>query len=208
VQRLWAGILSIVLLTAGCGALIHPTVTHTTSPRSSPDAIGSPLKIVPLLVIGDSITVGARDVGLLPGVLEVGGWNAEIVAEVGVGTPWALQQIEPRVAVPRVVLVELGSNPGPFIDDFESEVHQLIDALVARGARRIIWIPPEARDPTRYAEKDAAIARAASSRLIVSTWPARLEQNPQWFGDELHLTEEGYRALAEFMRQELQPLHG
>jgi lysophospholipase L1-like esterase len=200
--------LAMVWLGTGCGTLIHPTVTHTTTPSSSPDAVSSPLKIVPLLVIGDSITVGARDIGLLPGLLDLGGWNAEIVAEVGVGTPWALQQVEPRVSVPRVVLVELGSNPGPGLDDFESEVHQLIDALVARGARRIIWIPPEGRDPTRYADKDAAIARAASSRLIVSTWPARLEQNPQWFGDELHLTEEGYRALAEFMRQELQPLHG
>jgi lysophospholipase L1-like esterase len=200
--------LAMVFLSTGCGSFIHPTVTHTIGPSSSPDAVSSPLKIVPLLVIGDSLTVGARDIGLLPGLLELGGWNAEIAAEVGVGTPWALQQVEPRVSVPRVVLVELGSNPGPGLDDFENEVHQLIDALVARGARRIIWIPPEARDPTRYADKDAAIARATSSRLIVSTWPARLEQNPQWFGDELHLTEEGYRALAEFMRQELQPLHG
>jgi lysophospholipase L1-like esterase len=201
--------LAIFLVTTGCGTLIHPSVqSSTTRPSASPDTASSPLKIVPLLVIGDSITVGARDIGLLPGLLELGGWNAEIVAEVGVGTPWALQQVEPRVSVPRVVLIELGSNPGPGLDGFESEVHQLIDALVARGARRIIWIPPEGRDPTRYADKDAAIARAAGSRLIVSTWPARLEQNPQWFGDELHLTEEGYRALAEFIRQELQPLHG
>jgi lysophospholipase L1-like esterase len=200
--------LALVFLSTGCGSLIHPTVKASTSPNVSPDAVSSPLKIVPLLVIGDSLTVGARDIGLLPGLLELGGWNAEIVAEVGVGTPWALQQVEPRVSVPRVVLIELGSNPGPGLDDFENEVHQLIDALVARGARRIIWIPPEARDPTRYSEKDAAIARAASSRLIVSTWPAQLQQNPQWFGDELHLTEEGYRALAEFMRDELRPLHG
>jgi lysophospholipase L1-like esterase len=200
--------LAMVLLSTGCGTLIHPTTQHASRPRSSPDAVASPLTIVPLLVLGDSITVGARDIGLLPGLLELSGWNAEIVAEVGVGTPWALQQIEPRVAVPRVVLVELGSNPGPLLDGFESEVHQLIDALVARGARHIIWISPEARDPTRYAEKDAVIARAASSRLIVSTWPAQLEQNPQWFGDELHLTEEGYRALAQFVRDELQPLHG
>jgi lysophospholipase L1-like esterase len=198
--------LAMFLFTTGCGALLHPTVQHTTSPSPSPDT--RPLKIVPLLVIGDSIAVGARDIGFLPGLLEINGWNAEIVAEVGVGTPWALQQVESRASVPRVVLVELGSNPGPFLDDFENEVHQLIAALIARGARHIIWIPPEARDPTRYAEKDAVIARAASNRLIVSTWPAKLEQNSQWFGDELHLTEEGYRALAAFIRDELQPLHG
>jgi hypothetical protein len=200
--------LAIVLLTTGCGSLIHPTVKGSMTPDASPDAVSSPLKIIPLLVIGDSLTVGARDIGLLPGLLETSGWNAEIVAEVGVGTPWALQQVEQRVVVPRIVLVELGSNPSPQLDDFENEVHQLIDSLIARGARHIVWIPPEARDPLRYEEKAAVIARAAGSSVQVSGWPAKLRQNPQWFGDELHLTEEGYRALAEFMREELQPLHG
>lgn len=166
------------------------------------------MKIAPLLVIGDSISVGARDIGGLQGQLGQSGWNTEIVAEVGMGVPWALQQVEPRPVVPRIVLVELGSNPGPGVGDFENEVHQLIDALVARGARHIIWIPPEARDPMRYAEKAAVIARAASGTVEVSNWPAKLEQNPQWFGDELHLTEEGYRELALFIRDELQPLHG
>jgi lysophospholipase L1-like esterase len=205
-RRLSAGLLAMFLMGTGCGAFIHPTVQRTSSRRPSPDA--RPLTIVPLLVIGDSITVGARDIGLLPGLLEIGGWNAEIDAEVGVGTTWALQQVESRASVPRVVLVELGSNPSPLLNDFENEVHQLIDALIARGARHIIWIPPEGRDPTRYAEKDAVIARAASSVVRVSSWPAKLEQNPQWFGDELHLTEAGYRALAEYMRAELEPLHG
>jgi lysophospholipase L1-like esterase len=158
--------------------------------------------------MGDSILVGARDIGGLEGLLEGSGWNAEIVAEIGQGVPWALQQIEPRVVVPRIVVVELGSNPSPLLYNFENEVHQLIDALVARGARHIIWIPPEARDPTRYSDKDAVIARAAGSTLLVSGWPAKLEQNPQWFGDELHLTEQGYRELATFLRDELQPLHG
>jgi lysophospholipase L1-like esterase len=174
--------LAIFLLTTGCGTLIHPTVRRTATPNPSPDT--RPLKIVPLLVIGDSITVGARDIGLLPGLLETSGWNAEIVAEVGVGTQWALQQVEQRQVVPRIVLVELGSNPSPLLDDFE------------------------ARDPTRYAEKDAVIARVAGNRVQVSAWPTKLQQNPQWFGDELHLTQEGYRALAEFMREELQQLHG
>jgi lysophospholipase L1-like esterase len=200
--------LAMFFLATACGSFIHPTVLGTASSSPSPGAVTSPFKIVPLLVIGDSITVGARDIGGLQGLLEGRGWNAEIVAEVGAGTPWALQQVEPRLVVPRVVLVEMGSNPSPQLDDFETEVHRLIDDLVARGARHIVWIPPEARDPLRYTEKAAAISRAASSRFIVSSWPARLEQNPQWFGDELHLTEEGYRALATFIRDELQPLHG
>jgi lysophospholipase L1-like esterase len=209
VRRLGAVVFALSITGTACGALGHPTVQRpSASPTPDATAVGSPFKIVPLLVIGDSISVGARDIGGLPGLLEGNGWIAEIVAEVGVGVPWALQQVEPRLVVPRIVLVELGSNPGPNVDDFENEVHQLIDALVARGARHIIWIPPEARDPTRYAEKAAVIARAAGSTVTVSGWPAKLEQNPQWFGDELHLTQEGYRELALFIRDELLPLHG
>jgi lysophospholipase L1-like esterase len=207
VQRLGAGLLALFLATTACGALGHPSVQRP-SDSPSPDTTALPFKIVPILVIGDSISVGARDIGGLQGLLEGNGWNAEIVAEVGMGVPWGLQQIEPRLTVPRIVVVELGSNPSPLLYDFENEVRRLIDALVARGARHIIWIPPEARDPTRYAEKAAVIARAASSHVHVSGWAAKLEQNPQWFGDELHLTEEGYRELATFIRDELQPLHG
>ena len=198
--------LAFLFLATACGALIRPTVHPAASISPSPDT--TPLRIVPLLVIGDSITVGARDAGNLRGLLDTRGWNTEIVAEVGQGVPWALQQVEPRLVVQRIVLVELGSNPGPGLGNFENEVRELIDALVARGAQQIVWIPPEARDPARYAEKAAVIARAASSHVIVSRWPATLEQNPQWFGDELHLTEEGYRQLATFVLGELQPLHG
>jgi lysophospholipase L1-like esterase len=209
VRRLGAGLLALFLLTTSCGAFGHPTVQHPST-GATPDktAVASPLKIVPVLVIGDSIMEGARDIGGLNGLLEGTGWNAEIVAEVGMGVPWGLRQVEPRLVVPRIVVVELGSNPSPLLYDFENEVHHLIDALVARGARDIIWIPPEARDPTRYADKAAVIARAASSRVHVSGWAAKLEQNAQWFGDELHLTEEGYRELALFIRDEIQPLHG
>ena len=52
-----------------------------------------------------------------------------------------------------------------------------------------------------YAEKDAVIARAVSSHVHVSGWAAKLEQNPQWFGADPHLTQEGYRELALFMTE-------
>src|SRR5207237_5384768 len=111
------------------GALGHPTVQRP-SDSPSPDTAASPFKIVPLLVLGDSLSVGARDIGGLQRLLEGNGWDAEILAEVGVGVPWALQQVEPRLVVPRIVLVELGSNPSPLLNDFENEVRRLIDALV------------------------------------------------------------------------------
>jgi len=201
-----AWLLAFIALTA-CGVSVFPTVHRSSSP--SPDA--SPTRsLVPrdIFIIGDSLMVGARDIGGLHGLLEESGWIPDIVSQVGAGLPWAMQQVEDRVSVPRVVLVEMGSNPGPGLGDFPNEIEHLLDALAARGARRIVWIPPVARDPTRYAERDDAIARAATGRFLVSRWPGLLEQNPQWFGGELHLTEEGYRQLALFIRDEMAPLHG
>ena len=75
----------------------------------------------------------ARDIGGLQGLLEQSGWNAEIVAQVGAGLPWAIQQVEPRLVVPRIVIVEMGTNPSPLLGNFENEVHQMIDDLVARN---------------------------------------------------------------------------
>ena len=209
-RRRAAGILSLLALTA-CGTLVRPAVRAHNTPSSTPSVDASPsVPLVPraLLVIGDSLMVGARDIGGLQMLLEQTGWVPEIVAEIGVGVPWAMQQIDPRLVVPRVVLVELGSNPGPGLGDFPNEVPRLIDALVARGARRIVWIPPEARDPTKYADRDNVIERAVSSSVSISQWPSQLQQNPQWFGGDLHLTEDGYKALALYIRDELVPIHG
>jgi hypothetical protein len=160
------------------------------------------------LLIGDSLMVGARDIGGLEGLLEETGWIPEVVAKVGAGVPWAMQQVDDRVSVPHIVLVEMGSNPGPGLGDFPNEVQRLIDALTAKGARRIVWIPPKARDPMKYNDRDAVIEQAASSRVLVSGWPKLLELNPQWFGGDLHLTEEGYKQLALYIRDEMAPLHG
>jgi len=200
--------LAMIFLSGACGTLFRPTVQRPPARVSpSPDAT-TPFRLVPVLILGDSITVGARDIGGLQGLLAGSGWNAEIVAEIGVGVPWAKQQVAPRLVVPQIVVLELGTNPSPLIDDFENDVHRLVDALVARGARHILWIQPEARDPMEYAEKDAVIARAVSSHVHVSGWAAKLEQNPQWFGADPHLTQEGYRELALFLTEELRPLHG
>jgi len=209
-MRLIAGMLAVIFFSGACGTAVRPTphtaiATVEPTPDTSPF---SPFNITPALIVGDSIMVGARDIGGLQGLLDRSGWNAEIVAQVGAGLPWAIQQVEPRLVVPRIVVIEMGSNPSPQLGDFENELRQMLGDLVARGARHIIWIPPEGRDPTRYEEKDAVIAAAASNLVHVSGWPKLLEMNPQWFGDELHLTEEGYHQLANFVYQELQPLHG
>src|SRR5439155_5382435 len=99
-----AGLLAFIFLGSACGTAIHPSTPHpdaaavATVEKPAPDALPfSPFHITPVLIIGDSIMVGAHDIGGLQGLLEESGWNAEIVAQVGAGLPWAIQQVEQRM---------------------------------------------------------------------------------------------------------------
>jgi len=160
----------------------------------------------PLFAIGDSILLGAVEHGNLGVELVGDGWDLETVAEVGRTVRWAIDQVRTRETVARYVVVVLGSNPGFSSAGFADDVLTLRDALVARGARRILWIPPRASDQSRYAEKDSILHQddQTDPRLVVPDWETVIDQNPQWLvGDGLHLTEEGYHALARFIREQL-----
>jgi lysophospholipase L1-like esterase len=158
----------------------------------------------PVLAIGDSIMVGANDHGHLGAILTLDGWELETIAENGRTVSWAIGEIEERDArVPRNVVVALGSNPGFSSDGFAEDVLALRDLLVTLGARRIVWLPPYHTDPNRYAEKIAVLAAAdeADRRIVVPNWGAVLDAHPEWVrGDGIHLTEDGYTAMAAFIR--------
>jgi hypothetical protein len=158
----------------------------------------------PVLAIGDSIMEGADRHGHLGAILRLDGWELETIAENGQPVSWAIREIENRVEqVPRVVVVALGSNPGFSSDGFAADVQELRDLLVQRGARRIVWLPPYHTDPERYAEKIDVLAAVdrADRRLVVPNWGSVLDANPDWVrGDGIHLIEDGYIALAVFIR--------
>jgi hypothetical protein len=152
----------------------------------------------PALILGDSIMRGAADIGRLGELLEDSGFEPEVVAEVSQTVPWGTEQIELRSSVPEVVVVGLGTNPGSDLRDFAQEVDSLVAALTSRGAVRIYWVPPVDADPERYSEKHHVLVE--DGRLIVVDWPAEAARHPEWFGtDGLHLTTEGYIALASFI---------
>ena len=160
----------------------------------------------PVFAIGDSILLGTVEHGNLGVELAGDGWDLDYQAETGRTVRWAIDQVRVRPTVPRFVVVVLGSNPGFSSAGFADDVLTLRDALVARGARRILWIPPRALDANRYAEKDQILRSddETDPRLVVPDWPAVLDQNQQWLvGDGLHLTEEGYHALALYIREQL-----
>jgi hypothetical protein len=182
-----------------------PLPGQAGAPTTAPTPPRSP-KGGPMLAIGDSILVGAVEHGSLGLKLTEDQWEPEVFAETGRSTRWAIDQVRARDKVPRFIVVVLGSNPGSSSGGFADEVQALRDALVARGARRILWIPPRDSDPGRYAEKDRILKEAdrADGRLVVPDWGAVLIQNPQYLGDDgIHLTDAGYDALATFIRDRI-----
>jgi lysophospholipase L1-like esterase len=160
----------------------------------------------PVLAIGDSILLGAVEHGGLGLKLAEDNWELETVAETGRTARWAIDQIRARESVPRYVIVVLGSNPGHSSAGFSDDVQTLRDALVARGARRVLWIPPHDVDSERYSEKVSILEEAdkADPRLFVPDWNAIADLHPEWSGgDGLHLTETGYTELASFIREQI-----
>ena len=202
-MRRTAAVVALVLVLGSCVGdaqrIETPLVDDpaTTSPQAARTPGGA------VLAIGDSIMVGADDHGHLDAILALDGWELETVAERGRSTRWAVDEIEDRVErVPRYVVVVLGSNPGFSSDGFSDDVEELRTMLIERGARRILWIPPYSNDPLRYSEKLAVLADAdrAERRMVVPPWGAVLDQHPEWLiSDGIHLTEDGYTALAAFI---------
>lgn len=160
----------------------------------------------PALAIGDSLLVGAIEHGNLANKLFEDSWTLETVAEEGRTARWAVDRVRELAAVPRYVVVVLGSNPGHSSAGFTDDVQSLRDALVARGARRIIWVPPHHANSDRYAEKIRILgeADAKDARLVVPDWAKILDESEGYVGsDGLHLTDAGYDALATFIQQML-----
>jgi hypothetical protein len=158
----------------------------------------------PLLVVGDSLTVGARLWGDLGDGLAADGWDAEVVAENGRDVRWGLAQVTARAAVPPIVVVGLGTNPGRAPDAFAADAGELVAQLVARGARTVVWWPPVPLVEDGRAARAAALRAAAGGPLVVPDWSARVTAHPEWLDvDGVHYTDAGYAGLTAFLRTQL-----
>lgn len=175
-----------------------PTGT-ATAPRGGEEPVADR---GPILVLGDSLTVGAVQEGDLESSLEARGWDHEIVGRVGESITWALDEVRGRRTVPEVVVVELGTNPGPHPEDFARDLDELVSELRQRGASLVVWIPPDDGDDPGRARRADAVRDATASGMEVADWPVVLDRHPEYLaGDGIHLTETGYRRLASFIAQ-------
>lgn len=97
------------------------------------------------------------------------------------------------------VVVEVGYNDSP--GRFAKEVEESIDALLAAGVQRILWVDLHEARP-QYGAMNGVLA-AASGRhpeLTIVDWNGYAAQGYGWFqSDQIHLTEAGGVELATLL---------
>lgn len=160
----------------------------------------------PLLVLGDSLCVGAERWGGFGERLRAEGWEPEVVCEVGEALGWGIDRVLERERVPATVAVALGTNPGPFETGFAADVATMRRQLRARGARDIVWMTFAEREGARYGTKNEVVRQLAEASplddLRLADWSPVAQANPAWFGsDGLHYTTEGKQAWADFLSE-------
>ncbi|MGH9138419.1 MAG: SGNH/GDSL hydrolase family protein [Acidimicrobiales bacterium] len=154
-----------------------------------------------VMVIGDSLTVGAGAEGGLDERLRAHGFDPAVVAVPGQDVSWGLDEVVARTSVPSLVIVELGTNPDANVAGFAEQVNALVAALRDHGAEHIAWLTPIHTVIRRYEDKiDVLEAAAAAGAIVVADWRAVVVDHPEWMSrDGIHYTTEGYEALARFL---------
>jgi hypothetical protein len=152
----------------------------------------------PLLIVGDSLCVGARDFGAnLTQTLRDIGWDPEYACQVGMPMSWGIDQVRARAAVPATVVVALGTNPGPTETDFAARLDTMRTELRSRGAQRIIWVDFTNRADAYATKNRELLVSAYVHGDFAVDWASQIRPNPQWFAlDGLHYTLDGQKAWA------------
>jgi hypothetical protein len=99
----------------------------------------------------------------------------------------------------KTVVVELGYNDAPAL--FPSEVEESIDALLAAGVRRILWVDLHEERP-QYTAMNGVLASASARHpeLTIVDWNGYAQSKYGWFqSDGIHLTADGGVGLATLL---------
>jgi hypothetical protein len=162
--------------------------------------LGPPVDRRPrVLVLGDSIMLGARD------QLErsLASWHVRFDAQVSRST-WPALAITRRLSPPAdVVVVELGANDGGSAAGFRMRVSEILANL--RHARLVVWLTVPGPSPT-YATWNRVIRSsvAAAPNGVVADWRGAAPADGL-AGDGLHLNPTGARAMAALIGRFLVP---
>ena len=160
-----------------------------------------------LLVIGDSVLLGAQDA--LVARLGATGWQVTPVLAESLHTYDAPALVDANAAaIGDVVVVGLGTNDGQTPGQFAGWIDDLMGHL--RTQRRVYWVNlPQFAEwvPAANAEIDAARTRWKNLRVI--DWGTRAATDPGLrYADGIHLTSAGQAAMADLVGATLDQLAG
>jgi hypothetical protein len=170
-----------------------------------------------LFVVADSVGLSAKDA--IPRAF--GGWNVAVVGRPAVFTDVAVTDyVAPAGALPEVAVVATGYNY-PFWDPdrFDRSVDAMVDALVARGVRHVVWVTlrevkPQYISASAWAQVQPYYwyfptvnqhLRAALPRhpeLVLADWAA-IADEPGLSYDAIHLNTTGAARYARLLRTEV-----
>ncbi len=179
-----------------------------------------------LFFLGDSLTVGMRDLGDLSGAVEEAGWQVSgVVAEIGRSISWGVEQINARqteVSNSDVLVVGLGTNNvadvvngSEVVEGGEELITELASSLVTAAttinpAIEIRWITTYIRGSSAGNNLTIAgpvinqgIENVASSQTNVSIipWGSSSVAASNLSGDGLH--PENYPAMTRYIITQL-----
>jgi peptidoglycan/LPS O-acetylase OafA/YrhL len=176
------------------GAVERPTTTTTAAPTTT-----VPQAYPPVLAIGDSVMLGARDA--LNAQFE-----GSIVVDAIVARPfddgvWAARYHRDEGVLPDVVIVHLGNN-GHFTGE---QFDALMDVL--RDVPRVVFVTTKVNQ--RWQDEVNSTIVAGASRwpnVRVADWRGISQDHPEYFYEDLtHLTGTGASVYAQFLAAQVRP---
>jgi lysophospholipase L1-like esterase len=166
-----------------------------------------------VLVVGDSLTVGAADFGGLRSKLEGAGFAPTISARTGRGVQWGLSVLQSSGGdLPSTVVIALGTNDVASGRSTKSFGALVDDVMKTVGRDRfVLWINLDLDGTTWGAEQAARFNRVLGEKankygnLAIADWQTFAADHDAWLAsDFVHLNGKGYRQRANFYLWQLQ----
>lgn len=157
---------------------------------------------VPVLMVGDSVTVGAGS-ATTDAVVD-DGWALTHDGEVGRTTAEGLEVLRARKEGFRAYVIELGYNDA-WHRDYRARLRAVLDEVV--GADRIVVVNMAEVQPY-YVTGNQIIREevARTPNAVIADWARVAAANPHYtHSDGIHLTSAGNTALAELIAATLGP---
>ena len=149
-----------------------------------------------ILVVGDSVLLGARD----DITARLAGWDVLIDAEVARSTPGGLEVIRrERARVGDFVVVHLGHNDGAAREMFRRRIDDVMSELA--GVERVVWLNlAEFDDWVAGANEELVAAASRWPNLEIADWRSVAGSDPSFlYSDGIHLPPPGRHAMASLV---------